>query len=242
MAQPSLDLIVYSASIVVVAWIGGLIPLYFKENNRAIHMFISFGAGVLLGAAFLHMIPDAAEYIGPDLGLPILGGFLLLYILEKFIMTHPCPSEHCEYHHVGLSAFIGLSLHSLITGLALGAGIMVPRLGFVVFLAIILHKLPASLSLSSLFIKEKYSTKKLFGYLTAFSLMVPFGALVTYLFLENTSQQTIGVLVAFSAGTFLHVSADDLLPEVHQHSHHRFSRLMVFLFGLLVIWVVKFLH
>lgn len=242
MTPSSLDLIVYSISIVIVAWIGGLIPLYFKENSRALHLFISFGAGVLLGAAFLHMIPDAAEYIGSDLGLPILGGFLLLYILEKFIMTHPCPSEHCEYHHVGLSAFIGLSLHSLITGLALGAGIMVPKLGFVVFLAVILHKLPASLSLSSLFIKERYSTKKLFAYLTAFSLMVPVGATLTYLFLEHTTKGIIGILVAFSAGTFLHVSADDLLPEVHQHSHQRFSRLLVFLAGLVTIWVVKFLH
>ncbi len=243
MSQNTLQLIIYSLSIIFVAWVGGLIPLYFKHNLKMIHLFISLGAGVLLGAAFLHMLPDAAEQIGPQMGLPALVGFLTLFILEKFIMTHPCPAEHCEYHHVGLSAFIGLSLHSLITGLALGAGLMVPRLGFIVFLAVILHKLPASLSLTSLFIKEHYSTKKLFAYLTAFSLMVPIGAVITYLFLkESTNHQTIGYLVAFSAGTFLHVAADDLLPEVHHVSQDRMLRLVIFLLGLGIIWAVRFME
>ncbi len=242
MNSDATQLIVYSISIIVIAWIGGLIPLYFRRDPRTIHLFISFGAGVLLAAAFLHMIPDAAEYIGPHLGVPILLGFLTLYLLEKFIMTHPCPSEHCDYHRVGLSAFIGLSLHSLITGLALGAGILVPKLGFVVFLAVILHKLPASLSLSSLFIKEHYSNRRLFAYLTAFSLMVPIGAVSTFIFFKNTSHTELGYLIAFSAGTFLHVAADDLLPEVHQHSTERVRRLIAFLAGLVILWLVRFLH
>ncbi len=237
------QLIIYSVSIILIAWLGGLIPFYFRHNKRLIHLFISLGAGVLLGAAFLHMIPDATEYIGPRVGLFALLGFLLLYLLEKFIMTHPCPAEHCEYHKVGLTAFIGLSLHSLITGLALGAGIMVPHLGLIVFIAIIFHKLPASLSLTSLFIKENYSNKKLFSYLTGFSLMVPVGAFITYFFFDlSGNQQTIGYLIAFSAGTFLHVAADDLLPEVHHHSEDRITRLIVFILGLLIIWGVKFME
>ncbi|APF20532.1 zinc/iron permease [Caldithrix abyssi DSM 13497] len=236
------ELTAYSFSIVVTAWIGGIIPLFYKKNHRVLHWFISLGAGVLLGAAFLHMIPEASEMIGKNVGIYVLGGFLMLFVLEKFIMTHPCPSEHCEFHRVGLSAFLGLSLHSLVTGIALGTGVMVPKLGLVVFLAIILHKLPASLSLTSLFIKENYSTKKLFVYLTAFSLMVPLGALITYLFLQQTSVKTIGALTAFSAGTFLHVAADDLLPEVHQHSHDKYSRLFVFGIGILTTWLVTLLE
>ena len=237
------DLIIYSLSIIIIAWIGGLIPFYLKHKQRMIHLFISLGAGVLLGASFLHMIPDAIKYIGPQVGIAALLGFLTLYLLEKFIMTHPCPAEHCEYHKIGLSAFIGLSLHSLITGLALGAGIMVPRLGIIVFIAILFHKLPASLSLTSLFIKENYSNKKLFTYLTAFSVMVPLGAFITYFVFEGTaSHTTIGYLIAFSAGTFLHVAADDLLPEVHHHATDRITRLIVFLLGLVIIWGVKFLE
>ena len=238
------DLLIYSFLIVVVAWIGGIVPLFFRKNPFVIHLFISFGAGILLGAAFLHMIPDASEYIGSRLGLPILLGFLTLYIFEKFIMTHPCPADECEFHTVGLSAFIGLSIHSLITGLALGSGVMIPRLGFIVFLAIVLHKLPASLSLSSLLVKEKYSMKAIFLILFFFSLMVPTGAFITFFLLQHSPENltTIGFLISFSAGTFLHVAADDLIPEVHRHFHYRKTRLVIFLAGIAVMWIVKFLE
>ncbi len=235
-------LIIYSVFIIILAWVGGLIPLYFKENKHLIHLFISFGAGVLLGASFLHMIPDAAGILGSRLGLPVLVGFLTLYILEKFVMTHPCPHEHCEYHTVGTSAFFGLSLHSLITGLALGSGIVVPRLGIVIFLAVVLHKLPASLSLVSILVKEHYSIQRILMYLTFFSVMVPIGAFITYYLVEHTSRMVIGYLIAFSAGTFLHVAADDLLPEVHQRSGDRTTGLFIFFLGLLVIWSVTLFH
>jgi len=236
------SLIIYSMCIIVVAWIGGAIPLFFRKKLLVIQLFIGFGAGVLLGAALLHMIPDAAEYIGPSLGVPILLGFLTLYLFEKFLMTHPCPAEGCEYHKVGLSAFIGLSFHSFVTGLALGSGILIPHLGFVVFLAVLLHKLPASLSLSSLLVKEKYTNKFITLIILLFSFMVPLGAFITFLLLKNTNHVTIGYLIAFSAGTFLHVAADDLIPEVHRHFKFRQVRLLVFLLGIFVIWIVKILE
>jgi len=242
MSDTLYTLIWYSIMIVAVAWAGGIIPIYYRENKFVIHLFISFGAGILLGAAFLHMIPESAKSIGHDLGLPLLAGFLVLYIAEKFVMTHPCPAENCEQHTVGISAFIGLSLHSLITGLALGSGILVPKLGLIVFLAIVLHKLPASLSLASLLVKDKYSTTKIAWIIFIFSIMVPIGAFLTYFFAQNTSETVVGMLVAFSGGTFLHVASDDLLPEVHQHGDDRKLRLIAFIVGLLVIWSVTFLE
>ncbi len=242
MSDALFNLIWYSVLIVAVAWIGGVIPIYYRENKNVIHLFISFGAGILLGAAFLHMVPEAAESIGAKVGLPLIAGFLVLYIPEKFIMTHPCPADDCDQHTVGLSAFIGLSLHSLITGLALGCGILVPKLGLIIFLAVVLHKLPASLSLASLLIKEKYANPKILLIIFIFSIMVPIGAFITYTFAQNTSTEVIGFLVAFSGGTFLHVAADDLLPEVHRHGEDRNLRLFVFILGLLVIWAVTFLE
>ena len=235
-------LLIYLGIIMLTAWIGGAIPLFFRWRSLVIHMFISFGAGILLGAAFLHMIPDASEYIGPRIGVPALLGFLLLYILEKFVMTHPCPADHCEYHHVGLAAFFGLSLHSLITGMSLGAGIMVPHLGLVVFLAVLLHKLPASLSLSSILVKERYRTKSIAWIILIFSTMIPIGALGTYIFAAHTTPTIIGYLIAFSSGTFFHVAADDLLPEVHSRFKHRKESLLVFLTGLVIMWLVTVLE
>ncbi len=235
-------LLIYVVIIMLTAWAGGAIPIFLRWRPLVIHLFISLGAGILLGAAFLHMIPDAAEYIGPKLGLPALLGFLTLYVMEKFIMTHPCPADHCEFHHVGFSAFVGLSLHSLITGMALGAGVMVPKLGLIVFLAILLHKLPASLSLSSILIKEKYRNTSIARIIFIFSMMIPIGALLTYFFALHTTKTTIGYLIAFSSGTFLHVAADDLLPEVHSHFQYRKESLATFFLGLFIIWAVTLLE
>ncbi|GBD93709.1 zinc transporter ZupT [bacterium BMS3Abin05] len=225
-----------------MAWLGGAIPLFFRWRPLVIHLFISLGAGILLGAAFLHMLPDSAEYIGSKLGPPALLGFLLLYILEKFILTHPCPSDYCEYHHVGLMAFIGLSVHSLITGMALGAGILIPKLGLVVFFAVVLHKLPASLSLSSLLVKEKYKIQSIAVIILIFSFMIPIGAFLTYFFAKGTTTVTLGYLIAFSSGTFFHVAADDLLPEVHSRFDHRKESLATFLLGILIMWLIAVLE
>ncbi len=237
-----MELIVYSAIVVLAAWLGGAIPLFLRSRPVAIGFFISFGAGVLLGAALLHMLPDAAAYLGRSLGVPTLLGFLTLYIFEKFLMTHPCPAPTCDYHHVGLSAFVGLSFHSLISGIALGSGALVPELGLVVFLAVALHKLPASLSLSSLLIKEGYRTRSVVLIVFVFSLMVPIGALATYLLAQNLDHATIGFLIAFSGGTFLHIAADDLIPEVHHELHFRNTRLMFFLLGIALMWLVSVLE
>ena len=234
-----MELILYSAVVVLAAWLGGGLPLLLRGRPVAIGFFISFGAGVLLGAALLHMLPDAAGAIGPALGAPTLLGFLTLYIFEKFLLTHPCPSPTCDYHRVGLSAFVGLSLHSLITGLALGAGVLVPHLGGVIFLAILLHKFPASLSLSSLLIREHYRTRTVVLIVLVFSVTVPLGAVLTYLFAAGVGNRELGYLIAFSAGTFLHVAADDLIPEVHHALHHRNLRLVLFLLGIALMWALR---
>ena len=232
-------LVFYSVAVVLAAWIGGALPLLVRKQQVAIGFFISFGAGILLGAALLHMLPDAASYIGPRLGGPALLGFLTLYIFEKFLLTHPCPSPTCDFHRVGISAFVGLSLHSLITGLALGAGVLVPHLGGIIFLAILMHKIPASLSLSSLLVREHYRTRTVALIVLIFSVMVPIGAALTYLFAEGMGGVVLGYLIAFSAGTFLHVAADDLVPEVHHALHHRNLRLVIFLGGIGLMWALR---
>ncbi len=223
--------------IVIVALIGGAVPLIAKWQRKTIRLFISFGAGVLLGASFLHMIPEAADLIHDGIGLPLLFGFLSLYLFEKFIMVHACEAEDCNFHTVGLSALLGMSIHSFVTGVALGAGMLAPRLGLVVFLAVLLHKFPESFSLASILVHENYSRRKILGSVLVVALMVPLGAGLLILVLGKISSGVLGWLVAFSGGTFLHIAADDLLPEVHSASLNRKATLSIFLGGVLLMWV-----
>ncbi len=237
MDQSLIRLLIYAAVLLVIALAGAGVLLAARWQRRTIRFFISFGAGILLGAAFLHMIPEAAGLIHARVGLPLLLGFLSLYIFEKFIMVHACEAENCDYHTVGWSALIGLSLHSLVTGVAVGAGLQAPELGLVVFLAVALHKFPESFSLASILAHEGQTRLHILSAVLLVALLVPLGAAATLLWLKSADAGVVGWLVAFSAGTFLHIAADDLLPEVHSAALDRKSSLAVFLAGIFFMWM-----
>lgn len=234
---PLMKISIYFVLIIAISLAGGILPLIAKWREGTIRLFVSFGAGVLLAAAFIHMIPASAQLLGSEMGIPLLIGFLSLYVFEKFVMVHACEAHDCHYHTLGWAAFLGLGLHSLTDGLVLGTSFVVPEITMAVFLAILLHKFPASFSLSSILILEKFSRKKIYALLAIFTLAVPIGGLITYFLLSDGSEKVIGWLVAFSAGTFLHVAADDLLPEVHSAKTNRLATLVTFFLGLCVIWL-----
>ena len=54
----------------------------------------------LLGAAFLHMAPDAFQIMGSGTGMYVLAGFLTLYIIEKYVAVHICEARECDVHEI----------------------------------------------------------------------------------------------------------------------------------------------
>lgn len=235
MITPSMKtLLFYSGSIFFATWAGGLLPLLRRWHDGTLRLFVSFGAGVLLGVAFMHLIPEAAELMNLQIGIPLLSGFLLLYILEKFVMVHSCEAG-CDFHVIGWSAVVGLSVHSLTAGMALGAGLVIPEISLFVFFAILLHKLPESFSLTCILLQERMAKGKIILVLFGFSLAVPLGGVLTSFFLKEDSTYAVGWLLAFSAGTFLHIAADDLLPGVHAAVDNRRATLSTFLVGVALV-------
>lgn len=222
-------------AVVVLTLTGGLLPLVREWDKRTIRLFLAFGTGVLLGAAFFHMLPEAIHGLGESVGLPLLLGFLMIYVLERFVMVHPCEEDECAFHHMGLAAFCGITLHALIDGLALGAGVAIPELSLAVTLAIVLHKLPASLSLTGILLHCSYPRKRILWMLMAFAFATPLGAVVSLTALRNLSGEALHWAVAFSAGTFLAIATADLLPQVHSHPEGRYKNLLALFAGILVM-------
>ena len=230
--------LIYSGMVMAAGWLGASLPLYFHRkqgDSRYLRLFISFGAGVLLGAAFLHLIPDAIETLGKSMGFWLLGGFLFLFFLEMFTFSHPCEEDHCDYHKIGWVAFAGLSLHNLVNGVALGASLSIPTLGLIVFVATLGHKAPEFFSLSSLLIAGKRSKKNAALLIAVVSLMIPAGAVLSQLFLAQKTTAVLGAALAFSAGTFIHIAVVDLAPEIHQAKHWRNYHFAAFLAGLVLM-------
>jgi zinc and cadmium transporter len=259
----------YAGAILVAALAGGALPLLGKlRRNDA---GLSFSAGVMLGAAFFHMLPEAVESAGMSSIPFVLVGFLFLFLLERLVLVHicaepgpvglegaaggglpvprphahvqgePCEGTGCAVHTMGLAAFIGLSLHTMIDGFALGAASSEPALGFLVFLAILAHKLPSSFSLSAILRAEGYSRRRALAMNATFATMVPIGAAL-YLAvrgLVHTPSFTAFALAA-SAGTFLHLALSDILPDLHRRGTSKWTLSAALLFGVALMGALRF--
>lgn len=114
------------------------------------------------------------------------------------------------------STTVGLVIHAAADGIALGASSTGSsrRLGFIVFLALMIHKAPAAFGLTSALLKQGLSKRRARTHLIIFSLAAPTGALLTWAAAnifgrgmlsggEEGTQFATGVLLLFSGGTFL---------------------------------------
>jgi zinc and cadmium transporter len=79
---------VYTGAILLGALAGGALPLF--ATVRRSDLLLSFSAGVMLGAAFFHMLPEAVEQGGPAAVPFVVVGFLVLYLAERFVLVHVC--------------------------------------------------------------------------------------------------------------------------------------------------------
>ena len=234
---------VYLAAIFAISMSGAFIPLIRKWSKDTFRLIISFGAGILFGACFFHMLPETAQPLGKNIGIPVMVGFFTIYILEKFVMVHTCEEDACDFHTVGLSAFMGISFHSLLDGMSIGAGFIAEDIVFVVFLAIVIHKFPSALSLTGILIEGGYKKKKIIQLAVIFALTTPVGALLSFFILKNLNEVIIAWAIGISAGTFLCIATSDLLPLVHQQNKKKHFNLLSLITGLLIMWFGKyFLH
>jgi len=159
-----------------------------------------------------------------------------------FLRTHP----H-EVSWVGMAA--GLTLHTLAEGVALAATVQSDAgtesgrllLGLGTFLAIVLHKPLAAVSITSLMAVSGRSARWRNAMNVGFSLMCPLGAGLFFLGIEQSAGHEpilIGCALAFSAGTFLCISLADLLPEMELHSHNRLPLSVMLLLGIALSWLI----
>ena len=231
----------YLPTVIFVSLIGGFLPLLRELSQKALALFLSFSAGVLLGAVFFHMLPEVSDVLSENVGWPILGGFLLIFVMERFVFVHACEEHECDIHQMGIPAFLGISLHSLLDGVALGAGLILPQLGPVVLLAVIIHKLPDSISISSILLAAGWSRRKVAILALLFSLTTPLGALLTFLFFRFLAAEHVAVAIGISAGTFLAIATADILPQVHRIEQRNPATLVFLLAGLTVSWLGRLL-
>ena len=177
----------------------------------ALEKLIALSAGFMVSVAILDLAPEAIEQHGAKAAPLILIGFLLVHLTQHTLVPHFHFGE--EVHEVtkavSMSALAGLLLHTFVDGVAITSGFAVRAgLGFLVFVAILLHKLPEGLAISSLFLASGASRKRAMLAGASLGVATIVGGLMTELI---APLKYYGL--AFAAGVSLYVGASNLVPE-----------------------------
>lgn len=192
-----------------MANVAGALVVVRRQGLRLVEHFIGFGAGFMISAVVLSMLPEAFQM--PGAGPWVLAGFLAVHISQHVLTPHFHFGE--ETHRIsasaGTSALVGLSLHTFFDGVAIASGFLVsPRLGILLFLAVLLHKVPEGVTMASVMLAGGQGRRKALLAATALGFATVLGVLLT----ESVAPLAARGL-ALSAGVTLYVAASNLVPE-----------------------------
>jgi len=274
--NPLVLLTYYCLLILGASIAGGMIPVWFRLTHRVMECAVSFVAGVMLGVGLLHMLPHALQQVRAAASSPteatdlsvmlwVLAGLMTMFFIERFFCFHhhevedgevTCHHEHDsgrEHEHghghdiTWSGAALGLTLHSVIAGIALAASVQhghgdLRLAGLGTFFVILLHKPFDSMTIATLMARGGWSLGWRHVVNAVFSLAIPLGAVIFYVGIDDGSASansaTLGYALAFAAGTFMCISLSDLLPELQFHDHDRGKLSAALLLGLALAYGV----
>ena len=197
--------------------VGGLVITSASPRGKNTQrLLIAFGAGFMLAVAALAMLPHALE-AGRGAAAVVLVGYLLVHLTQHVLTPHFHFGEETHSHEmrsrwVGIIALLGLQLHTFFDGVAIASGFHVgSTLGSVVFLAILLHKIPEGVTVASIMLASGNSRRGAILGVLALGVSTLAGVLLTT---QVAFLSTHGL--ALSAGVTIYVAASNLIPEVQK--------------------------
>ncbi|MBI1335603.1 MAG: iron permease [Phycisphaera sp.] len=162
---------------------------------------------------------------------------------------HPDATGQADHSLTWSGAAVGLTLHSVLAGVALGASFQFEKSigsawpGIAVFLVIFLHKPFDSMTLGALMAVGGWSPVWRHVINGLFAMAIPLGVVLFELgaaAAHGHGQSVINPALAFSAGLFLCIALSDLLPELQFHHHDRVKLSLMLVVGLALAWTIAF--
>jgi ZIP family zinc transporter/zinc and cadmium transporter len=208
---------------------GGAVVAHRRWERQYLKYFVALGAGFMLGTALAEMVPESVQLRGHSAGLLVLAGYLLVHFFEHSITPHFHFGEETHTSefaaaHTSYSVLLALLVHTFFDGIAIASGFLVANwLGWIIFFAIFLHKLPEGFTVASVMLAGGQSRS------TAWISSILLGAAtVAGVLTMSITQRAVGVGLPVSAGVTIYVAASDLIPEVNKEPGVKMA-LLVFL-------------
>jgi ZIP family zinc transporter/zinc and cadmium transporter len=211
--------------------VGGLVLVRAEGVQRYLRYFVALGAGFLMATAVLEMLPESLKL---DLKLApvlVMAGYCAVHFLEHTINAHFHFGKETHAHefisaHTSYSVLGGLAVHALFDGVAIGSGFALsPALGLLIFLAILLHKVPEGFTIASVMLASGRSRRT-----ALYSAVALAGATLVGVLVIELAPGLVRFGLPVSAGVALYVAATDLVPEVNREPGIRMA--LVFFAGV----------
>ena len=243
---------------------GIFLALPARAREAALPYLVSFATGALLGAALLALIPHAVEGAGMEnvheVGIALIAGIALFFILEKFLLWRHCHDDHCVEHPIGDAhghdhhahahaghdhqheqarkkasgslVLVGDALHNVLDGVLIAAAFLTDvHLGIVTALAIMAHEIPQEVGNFAVLLHSGVSRGRALLLNLLTSLTAVIGGVVGFVALEK-SLAALPFALAVAASSLLYVAVADLIPGLHRKTDPRSGVTQVVLIGL----------
>src|SRR6202035_711628 len=196
---------------------GGAIIVQKHWDRSYLRYFVALGAGFMLATAIVEVFPAALELRGKSAAFLVLIGYLIIHFFEHTVTTHFHFGEETHrdqfvHTHKGYSILVGLVIHTFFDGIAIASGFLVSNwLGWIIFLAIFLHKIPEGFTIASVMLASGRSRGTAWGASVVLGGSTLAGVLTMALFRHH-----VGAGLPLAAGVTIYVAASDLIPEVNK--------------------------
>jgi zinc and cadmium transporter len=253
--------------IVVLTAAGGLgsalaagifVALPARQRHHIVPHLVSYATGALLGAALIGLLPEAIDGAGlanaPKVGIALLLGLLLFFVLEKLVLWRHCHDDPCEAHapahgpndtHRDRSSasmiLIGDGFHNLLDGVVIAAAYLTqPELGVATAIAVFAHELPQEVGDIAILLHGGMSRARAMCLNLLTSLTAVLGAVIAF-YAMRTALDQLPYALAIAAACLLYVAVADLIPGLHRRVDAKTSlqQVALILLGILTIWLTQ---
>ena len=234
------ELLLFGSLVALANVCGGLLharPGTFTRSRRFLRYLVALGAGFMLAAIFIEIMPEVVSLWTATSGggeaaghavlwamALLLGGYLLVHFFEHTVAPHFHFGEETHPEAVvrpsaAYTAIGGLSIHTFFDGASVASAFIVDRkAGLLVFVAVLLHKVPEGFTAASIMLASGRTARRAVGATLIIGAATLAGVLSVAL-LQSRAEEAVLYALPFSAGVTLYVAASDLIPEVNHLGH-----------------------
>ena len=208
---------------VVGTGLGGfLIAIWGKPSKRILSFFLGFSGGIMLAIIFIDLLPEGLSIGGTTSTFGgLLAGVALLALLDLVVPhTHASGEEEQRSHFVRVSILLGLgiAMHNLPEGLAIGTGYVVSNLtGWRLMVTMMLQNIPEGMAMAGPMVAAGVQCPKCVAITAAAGLPMGLGAFLGAI-VGAVSPLTLAISLGFAAGAMLYIVFDELIPEAQLHA------------------------